>query len=127
MTIFDFISKNPDLVTLVVGTIGGLIWKRGKNVKADDLWDTLLQLGRQSFTRLLQDKRLYEDDYVREIITKTIWSGLTRLGVPKSEATLRLVGEAVEHVKGELAIAVMKHHFGRLTTSLEATREKLAP
>jgi hypothetical protein len=121
MTILNFIENNPDLVTLLVGTIGGFIWKRGKNTKSNDLWETLLKLGRQAFPLLLKDKRLYDDAYVRETISKTIWAGLTRLKVPKTDATMALVDEVMEHIVGELAEKVMDYHLGRLEKPLKDT------
>lgn len=129
MTIVDFITNNPDLVTVVVGAVTGLIWKRGKGIKMDDLWETLLQVGRQAFPHLLRSAKLYDDAHVREVISKTIWAGLTRLGVPKNEAVMKLVDEAVEHVVGELAQKVLEYHFGQLKTvaipALEGALDKL--
>ncbi len=125
MTITDFITNNPDLVTLVVGTVTGIIWKKGKLNQTENLWETLLLVGRQAFTKLLQDKRLYDDAYVREVISKTIWAGLTRLNVPKNSSTMKLVDEAVEHVHGELAEMVMAYHLGQLERPLKAAADKL--
>ncbi len=125
MNLLTFVQNNPDLVTLVVGAVGGLIWKRGKDTKASDLWDTLMKLAYQSFPRLYNDKRLYDDVYVREQITKTIWSGLTRLGIPKNAAVSALVDEVVEHAHGELAEKVFAFHVGNLKAPLEGTAETL--
>jgi hypothetical protein len=124
MSLIGNLASNPDvavLVTAVVGAIGKAIWNKGKKSKEDDLWETLLRIGKQAFPILLKDKRLYDDAHVRETISKTIWSGLTRLSIPKNEIVMRLVDEAVEHIVGELAEKVMDYHLGRLEKPLKDT------
>jgi len=126
MTILNFIENNPDLVTLIVGAITGLVYKRGKGVKLDDLWETLLQVGRQAFPVLMRDAKLYDDTHVREVITKTIWAGLTRLGVDKGNPTVsKLIDEAVEHIHGELAAMVLKYHLSQLEKPLQGAADAL--
>jgi hypothetical protein len=128
MSLINTIANNPDfaaVVTAGLGYVGRLLWKKGKDAQINDLWDTLLQLGRQAFPLLLRDKRLYDDAHVRETVSKAIWSGLTRLSVPKNATTMKLVDEAVEHVVGELAAKVVEYHFSRLVPKLEETAEAL--
>jgi hypothetical protein len=125
MNLANFVMNNWDSILAVGGLLG--LWKHGKTkaIGREDLWDTLLQLGRQSFTALLHDKGLYNDAYVRDFIEKAIWKGLDRLKVPHSKLVETFVAEAVEHVKGELAAMVFKYHASQLAKPLQATADKL--
>lgn len=113
MSLVNFITANPDLVTLVVGTVVGLVWRKDKQTKQSDRWDLLLQLGRQLLPKLLADARLYDDAYVRSKLREYMVDGLTRLKVPMNPIISDLVDEAVEHIHGELAGLVMQHNLGR--------------
>lgn len=126
MNLLSFVKENPDLVTLLVGSVVGVFWKKGKSVKAADMWELLLKLGYQEFPKLYKSARLYDDVYVREQITKAIWAGLNRLSMPKNAATMALVDEAVEHIHGELAQKLFDFHVGNLKTPLEETAKVLA-
>ncbi len=128
MSLVTAALDNPDVAALITAGasyLGRILWKKGKKAQIDDLWETLLQVGRQAFPVLWKSARLYDDAYVRETISKTIWAGLTRLSIPKNETTMKLVDEAVEHVVGELAAMVMKYHLGQLEKPLKATLEDL--
>ncbi len=125
MKTVDFVTNNWDSIIAVVTVIGGWAWKKAHGQKADDLWDTLLQLGRQALPGLLRDAKLYDDAHVRETISKTIWAGLTRLKVPKNTATLKMVDEAMEHIVGELAAKVMDHNLGEFIKVQGKTAETL--
>lgn len=103
MNALNFIKDNPDLVTLVIGTVVGLVWRKDKKAKESDRWDLLLQLGRQLLPKLLADVRLYDDAYVRAKLREYMVNGLTRLKVPMNPIISDLVDEAVEYVHGELA------------------------
>lgn len=124
MSLIGTIASNPDYATAgvaIAGYLGRLLWKRAKALTESELWDTMLKVAHQAFPRLLNDSRLYDDAYVREVITKTIWAGLTRLSVPKNQAAMDLVADVVEHAVGELAMMVTQYHFGKLTAALGAT------
>jgi hypothetical protein len=123
MNLANFVMNNWDSILAVGGLLG--LWKHGKTkaLGREDLWDTLLQLARQAFMQLLRDKRLYEDAYVRQVITKTIWSGLERLCVPKSNFVVKLVDEAVEHAVGELAAMVFRHNAGELVKATQGAAD----
>lgn len=125
MNLLNLIANNWDSIAAAGTVIGGLLWNRGKKLKEADLWDSLLKFGRQAFTRLMHDARLYDDAHVRKVITEALWDGLERIGVKKTPALEKIVIEAAEYVKGELAELVLKHHFGQLVKPLERTAEKL--
>lgn len=125
MSLLEFVSKNPDLVTLVVTTVGGLIWHRGRSLKLSDLWDTLLKLGHQALPVLLSDPKLFDDEYVRSKISAAIWKGLERLKVPRNATTEKLVDEATEHIKGELAEQLWKLQMGKFVETSEQTLDIL--
>ena len=126
MEIVNALLNHPDTVALILGTLGGLIWHRGKKSAADDLRDTLLKVGRQAFTKLLTDPRLYDDAYVREQISKAIWAGLTRMGVKKTPGVMKLVDEAVEVIHGELAEKVMDYHLSKLQKPLQGAADAIS-
>jgi hypothetical protein len=123
MNLLNFIVKNPDLVSLVVGTAVALVWHKGKKQTESDRWDVLLQLGRQLLPKLLKDARLYDDAYVRSKLREYMVDGLTRLKVPMNPIISDLVDEAVEHVHGELAQMVMKYNLDQYIKVSEKTVE----
>lgn len=113
MSLVNWISSNPDAALAVVTTFGAWLYNKARGRKADDLWDTVLKLGKQVLPKLMQDAKLYDDAYVNEQIRKAILAGLARLKVPENKLTLALVDEAVEHIHGELAEMVMRYNLDR--------------
>lgn len=128
MSLVGTITSNPDFAALVsagVAYLGKQLWNRAKEKTEGDIWDTALKVAYQAFPRLLNDPKLYDDEHVREVITKTIWKGLERVGVPRNPTIEKLVAEVVEHAVGELATKVMDYHFGRLQKPLQGTLDAL--
>jgi hypothetical protein len=125
MSLVNFITANPDLVGLIVTTIGGLLWHRGQKTKENDYWETFMKIGRQILPRLLQDKRIYNDAWVREELTSAIFAGLARLKIPRNTLTESLVAEAVEHLHGELAELLTTHHLDEFIKVQGKTAEVL--
>jgi hypothetical protein len=123
MSVLDFIGQHPDLVGVVITTIGGLILHRNHAIKADDLWDTMMQLGRQVFPVLIRDARIYDDAYVLGKIQDYIWAGLSRLGIKKTPTLEKLVTEVAEHVKAELAQKLFDAHIGDFITTQQKTAD----
>lgn len=121
--ILSFINSNPALVVGLFTTIGGWIWHR--KVTANDLWDTLMQMGRQVFPEIVKDARLYDDAYVLARIEGAIWAGLSRLGVKRSSGLESLVHEAAEHVKAELAAKLTEYHLDKTINVLQQTSLEL--
>lgn len=111
MDVLDFAEKHPKLVTLIITTIGTLIWHHGRKTSLNDIWDTMLQLGRQALPDLLRDARLYDDAYVLDKIQKAIRAGLGRLGVKRTPIIEQYVTEVAEHVKAELAQRLFNAHI----------------
>lgn len=125
MSLVNFITSNPDLVALVVTTVGGLIWQRGKKTKENDRWDVLLQLGRQVIPRLLADSKIFDDEYVRSKLRAYMVDGLQRLKVPMSPVVSDLVDEAVEHIHGELAQKLTEYHLNEFIKVQSKTAEMM--
>lgn len=107
MSLVNWITSNPDAAVAIVGGVVTFIWNKARGKKTDDLWDTLLQLGRQAFPKLLRDAHLFDDAYVRARLNAAIWQGLERLKVKRSKLVEGLVDEVVEHLVGELASKVI--------------------
>src|SRR5689334_21533865 len=112
MNVLNFITNNWDAIVTRGGLVGRLVWHRGKQTKLSDLWDTLLKLGHQALPALLSDPRLFDDPYVRERIKDAKWRGLELLGAKKTPTITKLVDEAAEHIKGELAEHLWKMQMG---------------
>lgn len=128
MSLIGTIANNPDaaaIIGLAASALGKVLWNRGKKSKEEDLWETLLKVGKQCFPLLLRDKRLYDDDHVRTAIHDTITKALKRLSIPMTEVVLKLVDEATEHVKAELAEMVFKYHAGHLEKPLQSTLDAI--
>lgn len=125
MKALDFVTANWDSIVTLGGLVVGLVWHRGKAVKLDDLWDTLLKIGQQSIPKLLEDTRITDDDYVRAKIAAAIWAGLDRLKVPRNKTVEKLVTEAVEHIHADLAAKLIDGLLGKFVKTGEKTLAKL--
>jgi hypothetical protein len=128
MSLLGSLANNPDVAVLVSGLVGYLgkqLWNKAKEKTHGEIWDTALKVAYQAFPKLFSDPKLYDDDHVREVISRTIWKGLARIEIPKNATTEKLVAEVVEHAVGELALMLWKHNFGETQKRLEATVEKL--
>jgi hypothetical protein len=125
MNLLNFAAQHWDDITAAGALITGLLWHRGKKLRLDDLWDTLMQLGRQVLPKLLNDPHLYDDAYVRAKLNTAIWAGLERLKVPHSQTVEKLVDEVVEHLHGELAEKLWNANLGAAVDKLQKTSDGL--
>jgi hypothetical protein len=119
MNLLDLAIKNPDAVILIAGALGGLIWKRGKNVAVNDLFDRLVAIARQQFPELLADPDAHTKAH--GVIERAIWRKLEKLGVKKTTQLDELVDEVIDHALGELAGKLMERDLRRVTASLKRT------
>lgn len=112
MDAFDFAEKHPQLIGLIITTLVGLVWHRGKKLSLDDIWDTMEQLGRQALPALAKEGKLYDDAYVSEMFESRIWAGLNKLGVKRSPVIEKMVHEVVIKLHDELAQKLFDSHIG---------------
>ena len=122
--ILNFADQHPALIATIITSLAGLIWKRNQTL--NDTWETLLQLGRQVFPEVLKDSRLYDDTYILVKISDSMWKGLNRLGVKRSPVLEKLVNEAAEHVKAELAAKLTDYHLDAFINAQQKTDEILS-
>lgn len=129
MNAINFVVSNWDSILGLLGVLGIYKHQQGKKQGLDDLWDTLLQFGRQAFIRLLEHPKLTDDGFVRAYIERTIWMGLERLQVKRTKTVEDYVKDAVEHIHGELAQRVWDLQMSRLKReaipALERAAQKL--
>lgn len=125
MSIITFAAEHWDDIAAVGGIVATLLWRRGKKLSLDDLWDTAEKIGLQVLPKLLADPHLHDDVYVRLKINGAIWAGLERLGVKHSKTIDKLVDEVTEHVKGDLAAKLMDQLLGKYIDVSKQTVETL--
>jgi hypothetical protein len=125
MPLLNWIASNPDTAATIAMTVGLWLWNKARGKKQDDIWDTIMQLGRHALPDLLKSARLYDDAYVLDQIQKAIWAGLGRLGVKRTPIIDKFVSEAAEHVKAELAQRLFDAHITDFVKVQTTTKEIL--
>jgi hypothetical protein len=120
MTLANWINENPSTAFAIVSAVGGWLYHKARGDKTDSIKETALKIGKQVLPRLMQDARLYDDEYVRREIRKAIVAGLGRLKFTLPDS---LIDEAVERIHGELAEQVMKHNLQQYINVSEKTVE----
>lgn len=125
MSLVSLALEHSEDIIAIGALVGGLLFNRSRKATLDDLWETMEKLGKQALPRLLSDHRLTDDVWVLGQITEAIWAGLDRIGVKRSKTLEKLVSEAAEHVKAELADAVIKQLLGKYIDVSTKTAEQL--
>jgi len=123
MKLLDWIGSNPDAAIGIVTAVVGWLWHKARGEKTQDLWETLQDLALHELPSLLNDPNVQQN--AREVITKSVWTGLNRLGIKKSATVDKLVPEVVEWGMARLAEQLCKRYFDALTPALDKANATL--